>query len=1106
MLSSFFYTQQDPSLVLSGVYDYRLVALSIGIAIFAGYFTVYLLDLAKQTPIKAYRQAVKISSALIMSGGIWSMHFIGMLAFSLCTQIEYDPTITFLSFLPAYISCQYAIVLLSRKINRTTVAVGSLLLGAGIGTMHYSGMAAMELAPLLRYDPLLFGLSVVVAVLLSFCALFCRFYLTRYIPSLSPAHSRIICAVVLGFAVSGMHYMGMVATRFIDTSAQSARGAMVDSDLSFIALSVAGSTVLLTLLVAIVSGLARYRMMLSEKSASESRLKAILSTAVDGIITLNERGQMLSANRAAENILGFSEAELMGQSLTLLTHGDQSEDNFCLIADPNINFTHYVGRNVETLARHKAGQTIPIRLGLGEVKQKGLKPLYVAFITDLSEQKALQGSLLEKEQQYRSLVNNLPGVAFRCEISSQWPMLFASPSIKELTGYEQTDFLVRKVDMGDLIHRDDLAHIEASLQSSLQKRSNYSSEYRIWHKSGDIVWVLDQGSFSYDDSGEAKWIDGVLTDITERHRHEEKLREAKRQAEQAAQAKQAFLANMSHEIRTPMNAILGFSDIMLDAPLEQEQRKHLSTINSSARSLMHLLNDILDSAKLEKGKLSISREPFSLHSLLDEVISTFWLLAKQKSIALNLELDAGLHAQYLGDAHRIRQVLNNLIGNAIKFTDDGAVTVSVRPDHEGRVVFSISDTGVGIAAERLEEIFNPFEQADDTTTRRFGGTGLGTTISKQLVELMGGKINARSQPDQGSCFYFDLPLKPTEAQARNRPHTSTPLPPLNILIVDDIEQNLELLTLMLSRSGHKVMSANDGFEAVRAYEKNNVDIILMDIHMPQCDGIVATQTIRAREQEQGRRPTPIIALTASVLSQDKETAQKAGMNGFANKPLKPEQLYGEMARALSLSSAEFDPAPSVHSAAHIDFEHGELLWGSRERQSKEISAFLRDRAPELEAYKTRSHRSGPDFAKTLHTFKGLAGNLGLMQLAHLLSCLEHAEAHEHETLLASISQELTLIQKRLNPIAADLPREERDALLQSEPIIDLLEALKRCAGRGEIDQALAEQLNILEGTKHQHQSKLISEALENFDFELAIERVESLINTLTTDTPKGAPP
>ncbi len=458
------------------------------------------------------------------------MHFIGMLAFSLCTQIEYDPAITFLSFLPAYLSCQYAIVLLSRQINRNTVMLGSLLLGAGIGTMHYSGMAAMELAPLLRYDPLLFALSVVVAVLLAFLALFSRFYLTRYIPSLSPEQSRIICAVVLGFAVSGMHYMGMVATRFIDTSARASRNGMVDSDLSFIALSVAGATILLTLLVAVISGLMRYRMMLSEKSASESRLKAILSTAVDGIITLNEHGQMLSANSAAQTILGFSEMELIGQSLTLLTHGDQTNDSLCLIADPDIDFTHYVGRNVETLARHKAGHTLPIRLGLGEVKQKGLSPLYVAFITDLSEQKALQNSLLEKEQQYRSLVNNLPGVAFRCEISPQWPMIFASPSIKELTGYEQTDFLERRVDMGDLIYRDDIDQIEASLQSSLQKRSNYSSEYRIHHKNGNTVWVLDQGSFSYTSTGEAKWIDGVLTDITERREHEEKLREAKQQA------------------------------------------------------------------------------------------------------------------------------------------------------------------------------------------------------------------------------------------------------------------------------------------------------------------------------------------------------------------------------------------------------------------------------------------------------------------------------------------------------------------------------------------------------------------------------------------------
>ncbi|WP_211211717.1 MHYT domain-containing protein [Gilvimarinus chinensis] len=1032
-----------------------------------------------------------------MSGGIWSMHFIGMVAFSLCAEISYDPIITFLSFIPAFLACFYAIFLLSRSPSFMNVCTASVLLGAGIGTMHYSGMAAMELAPLLRYDPLLFALSVLVAVALSFIGLFARFYLANYIPSLSLQQCRIICAVILGFAVSGMHYMGMVATRFIGSSPEQALKPVVSSDLSFIALSVAFTTVSLTLFAAIINGFVRFRLMLNEKSASESRLRAILSTVVDGIITLDDKGQILSANEAAVNIFGFTAEKLLGNNLTLLVE-TTTPSEITIKHDQCIDFSTLTSRSIESLARHKKGHTFPIRLGIGEIKQKDQTTLYVASITDLSTQKALQESLLEKEQQYRSLVNNLPGVAFRCEINDHWPMIFASPSIQDLTGYPLDDFLQRKVNIGELIAPTDLSIIEAQLAKALSEGTSYSTEYRLQHRNGQTVWVLDQGSFRFDETGNATWIDGILTDITERHHYEEKLKQAKLAAEQAAQSKQAFLANMSHEIRTPMNAILGFSDILLDEPLAAEQRKHLATINSSARSLMHLLNDILDSAKLEKGKLRINHEPFSLHALLDEIISTFWLIAKQKGIELNLVLNDDLHSQYLGDASRIRQVLNNLIGNAVKFTDTGEVSVTITRSSHKSVLFEVKDTGIGIAPEHLSQIFQPFEQADDTTTRRFGGTGLGTTISKQLVELMGGEISVSSHLGQGSLFSFSLPLEETDALINSEPQlTSTQLPKLTLLIVDDIEQNLELLSLLLSRNGHKVIKATNGIEAIDRYKQHSVDAILMDIHMPVCDGIAASQKIRAFESENKRAATPIIALTASVLHQDRKAAEDAGMNGFANKPLNPTQLYSELARVLELSS---HPHPAPHLSTHfehIDFAHGELLWGSRERQTKEIKNFLQTKTTAL-GMLTNNSASKENYHHHIHTLKGLAGNLGLMRLAQILAEMESAPDLNIDDFATPIMDELEIIQEQLSHDPEVLQEFSAENSIPTEEKAAVLKKLKASADNAEIDESSLSSLSQIQfaTTELQELVTTIRDSLDEFDFEQAITAIDKLLSRL----------
>ena len=1108
MLSAFFITDQDPSLIINGVYDPLLVSMSLLIAIFAAFFTIRLIELAKETQFPSYQRLANVTAATVFSAGIWSMHFIGMLAFSLCTNIDYDPTITLLSFIPAFIACQYAVsMLVNSKGNLKVLSICSVLLGAGIGTMHYSGMAAMDLAPLLRYDPLIFALSIIVAVALSFIALYSRFNLERFLPSLSPLQNNSISAVILGCAVAGMHYMGMAATRFVATSPLIYDDANATAGLTFIAIAVATATIAITSVVGVINGMVRYRMLLEEKSAKESRLNAILGTAIDGIVTIDHTGIILSFNEAASKIFGWQENQVQGKNVKMLMDDNiaKHHDEYLLNAH-NVDLGKIIGINRDVYAKHMNGHVFPIRLGIGEVNQPGHNPLYVGFITDLTEQRALQQSLEEKEQKYRSLIDNMPGVAFRCKFDDNWTMLFISPNIIELTGYNPNEFTEHCIEFNDLVLKSDQKQIVDEVTKAVDAKSQYSIEYRIRHRNGKILWLLDKGSIDFDAQGNPKWIDGVLVDITERKEYEEKLEQAKFKAEEAAHAKQSFMANMSHEIRTPMNSIIGFSDLLMDTPLDQEQQKHLVTVNNAARSLLRLLNEILDSAKLERGKLTIEPVHFSLKPVIDSIISTFWLEAKKKDLELKLHIKESVSSTYYGDPDRLRQVLTNLIGNAIKFTEEGSVTVTVGMTQNQHLFFEVQDTGIGIAKDRIQAVFQPFEQADGTTTRRFGGTGLGTTISKQLVELMGGTINLVSELGKGTCFYFSLPLTlGDESKIDYFDGLHTQLPALRVLVVDDIEQNTELLSLLLSRDQHSVTKASNGLEAIKVFEEQDFDVILMDIHMPLCDGIQAAQKIRAIENQRQLKYTPIIALTASVLQQDKLTAKKAGMNGFANKPVDINQLNQEIAQVLGLGIAkEMVISQSDPKAQHIDFEKGLALWGSKCKQLTEITKFVSDSDKRFERLFNDKLSNIKDVDSLIHTLKGVAGNLGLTTLMKLLTDLEHKQSDAKViSLLDDIKNELLIITQLLSSNTCDepnsKPEDDSSDTLSIDEIKQLCETLHQDAQNAELNDELLAKLQRGAPSTFQNEVDDIAEAFDEFDFDKAHVILETLIEKLTNN-------
>ena len=378
-------------------------------------------------------------------------------------------------------------------------------------------------------------------------------------------------------------------------------------------------------------------------------------------------------------------------------------------------------------------------------------------------------------------------------------------------------------------------------------------------------------------------------------------------AEEAGRARLQFLANMSHEIRTPLNGILGMAQLLATTPLDAVQRHRLGAIDASGQHLLGLINDILDFSKMEAGKLDIVPQPFALRRLLQEVLDLLVPRAQERGIGLACSVAAEVPDWFQGDAGRIKQILHNLVGNAIKFTETGSVGVTVhgsgnpQPDGSVRLRFAIRDSGVGIAPEDQERLFQPFRQVDASATRRHGGTGLGLAISRQLVELMHGAIGCHSAPGQGSTFWFELPLAPV-------PEPLTAAAPVGdgrrsrfaarVLLVEDSPVNSEVATIMLQQMGLTVRRAEDGRQAVAAATSGTFDLILMDCQMPEMDGFEATRRIVAHERAQHLAHTPIIALTANAIRGDREACLAAGMDDYLAKPFLREDLAALLDRWL----------------------------------------------------------------------------------------------------------------------------------------------------------------------------------------------------------------
>ncbi|MGX4643378.1 MHYT domain-containing protein [Massilia sp. SYSU DXS3249] len=1109
---SLFLLPDDPSLLSYGIYDPKLVLLSIVMAIFASWMGLQIAGQARQQT--RLRTVFLLTGSLALGAGVWAMHFIGMLAFNLCTQVDYDPMITILSSLPSIAASFVALTLIAReRIGSGTLVLGGVLVGAGIGAMHYAGMAGMRTSLDLLYDPLTFGLSIVVAVVLATLALWVRFGLTRF-ASLSEGRRLLLAAIVMGCAIAGMHYTGMAAARFVGSVAADAA---VASDTTYLALGIALITVLFTGVVLAANGLLRYRQLYTELSRSEAWMRALLTTTVDAVITIDREGTIEEFNASAEKIFGWRRDEIIGGNIRLLMTEEERSGKQGLLAylrDPAAN---PAPNNEELVALRRDGSLVPIRGAVGHARL-GERELFVCFITDVTERREMIGALRASENQFRSLIGTIPGISYRSRIEGAHPMVFISDAVERVAGYPARDFIgdppggAARRSFGALIHAADRVRVSEAIQTALAEERPYLVEYRLLHADGSTRWLWENGTGVRNEAGELTWLDGVILDITERRTMEEALREAKEAAEQAAAARATFVANMSHEIRTPMNSILGFTDVLLDGELAPEQRRHLDTVRNAGRSLLRLLNEILDTAKLEKGAVELEINDFNLLSLIDELSSTLAANARAKGLQVDIHYDPALPTNLRGDELRIRQVLTNLLDNAIKFTASGSVTLRAEPQGD-QLHFAVTDTGIGIAPERLQAIFDPFTQADASMTRRFGGTGLGTTISKQLVELMGGKIWAESTVGQGTTFHVLLPLVVARfAPQQARVRTACALPPLRVLAADDVPQNLELLQLLMARRGHTMTAVSDGAAVVEMAAREDFDLILMDFQMPVLDGLRATRLIREQAEAAGRARVPVIAMTASVLLEHRRAAAEVGMDGFASKPVDWTTLSHEIARVLGLGAdnAAADAAPKIDRQV-LNRPGGLHRWGGNEDAYREALEHFHSQHALLPQF-LRGFADAADYPSLrmlAHKARGVAANIALELLADALGELETLAEGDKGSGLASLAllpealarvdaaHEAALLMIRAErpaqaPVAAaavssfDLPRARRAGRVLHEVL-----------GRGALDDAaLAGLAAALAGHPLAARITQVQAALADFDFDLAQQQLDAVLNAL----------
>ncbi|MBO9502273.1 ATP-binding protein [Brevundimonas sp. A19_0] len=626
-----------------------------------------------------------------------------------------------------------------------------------------------------------------------------------------------------------------------------------------------------------------------------------------------------------------------------------------------------------------SGEIVRVR-SVGELRLTPTGEIDALFgvFKDVTADHELLERAREQEALYRLLADNSSDIIARYGRDSVFTYL--SPSIATVLGYSPED-LIGKTTF-TLLHPDDVEHVLSAWREGLASQQPFSVEYRALHRDGRVVWLEARPTVTRDARGEIIDFIDTVRDVSDRREREEALARATAVAESATRAKTEFLANMSHEIRTPLNGVIGFADLLAKEKLAPPASGYANRIQTSARALLSIVNDILDFSRIEGGMMSVQVRPFDPGQLVAEVVDLVAAAYPDPALTITTPFRRSTGALYLGDDDRIRQILLNLVGNAAKFTRRGSVKVtwSVR---KGRLRMVVDDTGPGIPPERLETVFDSFSQADASISRTFGGSGLGLSISRSLAQLMGGDITLRSRVGKGTRVTLDLPAERAAREALKAPAATPrprgPAPCGRVMVVDDVDTNRELIEIGLGQAGHRVTGFASGEAALAAIEADPAwDLILMDVHMPGMDGLTATRTLRALPGRAG--DIPVVGLSANVLPAQIDACLDAGMDDHLGKPVDMEKLIAltdrlcGAPRAWRKTSADLDQDPAF-DALKTRYRHH--LTGVRPTIVKALD-HLHD--PE--------HRTA--LISLAHKLAGAAGSLGFSHLSAAAIRLEQA--------------------------------------------------------------------------------------------------------------------
>lgn len=560
----------------------------------------------------------------------------------------------------------------------------------------------------------------------------------------------------------------------------------------------------------------------------------------------------------------------------------------------------------DRLARGERNITLPVN------SQDELGALARSFelMTDKVEQREERIRQLESTR-FRALVKNIPGATFRFSSEAHHTADFFSDPIQDITGYPPGAFIDdRELSYQQIVLEEDSSPRESAIQNAVRAGEPWEIEYRIRRKDGTLRWVFECGRAVGESNGKV-WLDGIILDSTTRKEMEAALLTAREEADAANSAKSAFLANMSHEIRTPMNAVIGLSHLALQTNLSRRQRDYLEKIQGAANNLLGIINDILDFSKIEAGKLDVETIEFRLDEVLENVSAILAPKSTEKGLELLLTRDADIPRYLMGDPLRLGQILINLTGNAIKFTEKGEVIIRVERAAEDKLRFSVSDTGIGMTEEQVRRLFQSFSQADSSTTRRFGGTGLGLVISKRLVEMMGGEIGVESTPGKGSCFFFTIEAKAAESQIEGSFRPTADLQDMRVLLVDDNHTSRQVLKELMSSFSFRCRAVANGEDALseleNASEHDPYSLVLMDMRMPGMDGIETSRRIKESLKVSPR----IIMITGYGREEVRAHASRVGLDGFLMKPVTPSLLFDSIMTAMGQHTDSLPVAPAV---------------------------------------------------------------------------------------------------------------------------------------------------------------------------------------------------